>query len=236
MQEENIENPQPAEVEKSGIVAESQPVIESSQSTPFFTFNFNTLLGALALVGVIILMILHFAGNKEPSPAALMPIQKSSGKSLSVVFVNIDSLNLNYDFVKTLRKDLEGTGKRLQTEVLSEQNTLEKEAAEFQRQMAANIIPEDRAKGIYEQLMQKQQLLMEKKDRYTQQIAEQEMNMNLLLVDSVTSFLKRFNRNYQFDYILGYKTAGEILVANDTLDITRSVVEALNNEYKQRKK
>ena len=35
---------------------------------------------------------------------------------------------------------------------------------------------------------------------------------------------------------MGYKTAGEILVANDTLDITKSVLEALNREYQQRKK
>ncbi len=60
--------------------------------------------------------------------------------------------------------------------------------------------------------------------------------MNMKLVDSVTTFLKRFNRQYRFDYILGYKTGGEILIANDTLDITRSVMEVLNAEYQQRKK
>jgi outer membrane protein len=77
---------------------------------------------------------------------------------------------------------------------------------------------------------------MQKKDQYTQQVAEQEMNMNIRLVDSVTAFLKRFNRNYHFDYIMGFKTGGEILVSNDTMDITRTVLEELNKEYQQRKK
>ena len=90
----------------------------------------------------------------------------------------------------------------MQTEVLSEQAALEKEANEFQRQMAANIIPEEKAKVLYEQLMQKQQMLMEKKERYTQQVAEKEMNMNFRLIDSVTAYLKRYNRQYQFDYII----------------------------------
>jgi outer membrane protein len=152
------------------------------------------------------------------------------------VYINIDSLNTHYDYVKLLRKDLEGTGKRLQNEVLAEQSALEKEANEFQRQMSANIIPEEKAKVIYEQLMQKQQVLMQKKERYTQQIAEQEMNMNLRLIDSVTTFLKRYNRQYQFDYIMGFKAGGEILISNDTLDITRSVLEGLNIEFQQRKK
>jgi outer membrane protein len=52
----------------------------------------------------------------------------------------------------------------------------------------------------------------------------------------VTAYLKRYNRQYQFDYIMGYKAGGEILVSNDTLDITRSVLDGLNSEYHQRKK
>lgn len=206
------------------------------EKQPFFIFNFNTVLGIILLLALIILYVLHFAGPKPSVTTPAAAIQKASGKQLSVVFVNLDSLNAHYEFVKVLRRDLESTGKKLQTEVLNEQAALEKEANEFQRQMAANIIPEEKAKVIYEQLMQKQQMLMQKKEQYTQQVAEQEMNMNLRLVDSVTDFLKRFNRQYQFDYIMGYKPGGEILVSNDTLDITKPVLEELNKEYRQRKK
>lgn len=202
----------------------------------FFTFNFNTLLGVVAVVGVIVLFILHFSKAPAPEPISMLPVPKASGKSMSVVYVNIDSLNQNYEYIKILRRDLESTGKKLQTEVLNEQAALEREANEFQRQMSSNQISEEKAKQVYEQLMQKQQLLVQKKDQYTQRIAEQEMNMNLKLVDSVTTFLKRFNRDYHFDYIMGYKTGGEILVANDTLEITRTVLDALNKEYQQRKK
>ena len=209
---------------------------DSAKPSPFFVFNFNTLLGLILLAGLIILYIIHFNGGASQDQPVPVAVQKPSGKALSVVFVNIDSLNANYEFVKVLRRDLEGTGKRLQTEVLNEQATLEREAADFQRQMAANAIPEEKARQMYDQLMQKQQLLMEKKDRYTQQVAEQEMNMNIRLVDSVTAFLKRFNHQYKFDYIMGYKAGGEILVSNDTLDITGPVLEALNKEYQQRKK
>ena len=236
MQEENMPIPPPAEEEKPGMPVEIQTLNMGICKPPFFTFNFNTLLGAIAIIGLTILFVLHFTGKREPVVNQMIPVQKASGKSLSVVFVNTDSINAHYEFVKTLRRDLESTGKKLQTEVMSEQSALEKEAADFQRQVASNLISEEKAKGVYEQLMQKQQALMEKKERYTQQVAEHEMGMNIRLVDSVTAFLQRFNKPYQFDYIMGYKTAGEILVANDTLDITKSVLEALNREYQQRKK
>jgi len=236
MQEENNENTDSfREVEPvfPGREPENEP---KRQTQSFFIFNSNTILGLVLLVGLITLYVLYFTNRNTTGASSPITIQKASGKQLSVVFVNIDSLNTHYEYVKILRNDLEATGKRLQTEVLSEQAALEKEANDFQHQISTNTIPEEKAKVVYEQLMQKQQMLMQKKDQYTQQVAEKEMNMNLRLVDSVTAFLKRFNRRYNFDYILGFKSGGEILVSNDTLDITTSVLEELNKEYQQRKR
>jgi outer membrane protein len=236
MQETEIN--QPATPEDNLPVTEpiSETVGNPLTKQSFFTFNLGALLGTVALLGVIFLFLQQYICEIKQPALPVLPIQKASGKALSVVFVNTDTLNVHYEFVKSLRSELEAHGKKLQSEVLNEQAALEKEAAEFQSKMAANQIPEDKAKAQYEQLMQRQQNLMEKKERYTQQVAEMEMKMNILLVDSVTAFLKRFNRQYQFDYILTYKTAGEILVGNDTLDITQTVLEALNQEYRLRKK
>lgn len=236
MQDENLKQPEGNQAEENVYVPGVNPSEPAKEEVKFFTFNLNTLLSIILLGGLIVLYILHFTGKKEIGPVSSMPIQKADGKSLSVVYVNTDSLNIHYDFVKVLRRDLESTAKRLQTEVLSEQSALEKEANDFQQKMAVNAIPEEKAKVIYEQLMQRQQALMQKKEQYTQRIAEQETNMNIRLVDSVTNFLRRFNRQYNFDYIMGYKYGGEILVSNDTLDITRSVIDALNAEYLARKK
>jgi outer membrane protein len=250
MQEENIDSREPELVAQQQEYKETTvedlpqetatgtppPSIAGPPVKPFFTFNFNTILGLISLAGLAILFVLYFTGHGQPESSPDAVLQKAPGKQLSVVFVNLDSLNTHYEFVKVLRRDLESTGKRMQSEILAEQDALQKEANEFQRQVAANIIPETKAKEKYENLMQRQQALMEKKDRYTQQVAEQELNMNVRLVDSVTTFLKRFNRKYGFDYIMGYKVGGEILISNDTLDITKPVLEELNNEFRQRHK
>jgi len=202
----------------------------------FFTFNINTLLLLVLFAAVIVLYLLHFTGTKTNDTPGLMTQKAITGKGPSIVFVNIDTLNEKYEFVKILKNDLESTGRRLQNEILNDQSTLEKEAATFQKQIAANAITEEKAKVVYEELMQKQQALMEKKDRYTQMVADQEYKMNIRLLDTVTNFLKRYNKQAGYDYIMGYKTAGEILVANDTLEITNQVVEAINKEYKESKK
>ena len=195
-------------------------------------FQVRYLIEGILLIGLAVLYILFFISKKEPDSSAALILSKSGAKSTKVVFINIDSLNNQYQFVKKLKIDLETTGKHLESEILSEQAALEKEAASFQKQAAANTIPEDKAKIMYDALMQKQQALGEKKERYTQQVAEKEQAMHQILLDTVTNFLKRYNRTYNFDYILGYANSGQILLASETLDITSDVVRELNKEYK----
>ena len=232
MQDENLEKPEnnQASEEVQSFLKEEKPV---SLKRP--CFSRPTITEWILLLGLVVLYVL-FLTSKKTENVVPLAFQKAGTKSTSVVFVNIDSLNAKYEFIKMMKGDLEATGKHMQNEILSEQTSFEKEAADFQKQVAANSIPEDKAKTIYEKLMQRQQALVEKKDRYTQEIADKEMKMNLTLLDTVTNFLKRYNRTYKYDYIMGLKTAGEILVANDTLDITKDVLNALNKTYKEKKK
>jgi outer membrane protein len=201
---------------------------------PFFTFNINTVLMLAGLVGLAVLYVLFFTHLNAGGP--VMPAGNTGGAGLRVVFVNIDTLNQRYEFLAELKKDLESHGAKLQNEVLSTQAGLQKEFNDLQRLVSGNVITEERANTLYQNLMQKQQALEEKKASYTQEIAEKEYTMNMRLLDTVNSFLKRFNRTYMYDYILGYKMAGEILIANDTLDITNVVLDELNREYRVHKK
>jgi len=212
-------------------VNQEEPIKEKSN-----IFQGHLAIEMILLIGLAVLYVLFFTSKKTPEPGASPAYQKSAGTSVKVVFINIDSLNNQYVFVKKLKNELEATGKRLESEILSEQAAFEKEATNFQKQAAANAIPEDKAKIMYEALMQKQQALVDKKERYTQQVAEKEQAMHLTLLDTVTNFLKRYNRTYKFDYILGYANAGQILLASDTLDITADVVKELNKEYKEKEK
>jgi outer membrane protein len=234
MQDENMVTPDNNQANEEIYPDQQVNVQPKSDKTQILTFS--NIIMVVLMIGLIVLYILFFTMKKSEETNAPMALQKSGAKSLSVVFVNIDSLNVKYDFVKLLRTDLESTGKRLQTEVLAEQSNFEKEAADFQKQVAGNTISEEKAKMVYEALMQKQQAIIEKKDRFTQQVANQELNMNLRLLDTVTNFLKRYNKTYKFDYILTFKTAGDILIANDTLDITNDVLKSLNKEYHEQKK
>jgi outer membrane protein len=222
--------------DENTIPTPTDPIVKETVTGKQNLLILSLTLNVIMLIGLIVLYILFFTAKKPQTVNITPVVQKSGSKATALVYVNIDSLNTKYEFVRVLKNDLESTGKKLQSEILAEQNAFEKEAADFQKQVASNSIPEAKAKIIYEALMEKQQAISEKKDRYTQEVANKELEMNLRLLDTVTNFLKRYNRRYNYDYILGMKTAGEILIANDTLDITRDVLKELNSEYSARNK
>ncbi|PKP15711.1 MAG: molecular chaperone Skp, partial [Bacteroidetes bacterium HGW-Bacteroidetes-22] len=69
-------------------------------------------------------------------------------------------------------------------------------------------------------------------ESFQQEMAMENMNINNMLMDTVTNFLKRFNKTIGYDYVLGYNKAGNIFLANDTFDITNAVLVELNREYR----
>lgn len=196
--------------------------------------NINPLLLALNLVmaaGIIILFILHFTGSGNKSDSASGALDKANKGFIKVAFVNNDSILSNYELVKKMRADLEAKGRRLEGEVASKQRAFEKDAAYFQEQVKKKAISDQSAQEIYGQLQQNQQGIYQLRDRYAAELQQSEMDMNVALIDSVMNFLKRYNEKYKFDYILGFTKGGNILYANDTLDVTKDVIKELNKAY-----
>jgi len=51
--------------------------------------------------------------------------------------------------------------------------------------------------------------------------------------DTVANFLKRYNKDSKFDFILNYRNGGDLLFQNPGLDITADVLKGLNADYKK---
>ena len=191
-------------------------------------------LNIVMLIGLVVLYILHFTSSGKSSNSIGGAIAKASKGNISVAFVNNVSILSNYDLVKKMRADFEAKGRRLEGEVASKQQAFEKDAAYFQEQVAKKSISEQSAQEIYGELQQNQKAIYDLRDRYAAELQQSEMDMNVALIDSVMNFLKRYNDKYKFDYILGFTKGGNILFANDTLDVTGDVIKELNIAYKEK--
>jgi len=227
---ENTSTPEPVATPTGNIAPATDLVAPAGN-------KINPLLLALnlvALVGVIILFVLYFTGSGNTNNSTSGAIDKANKGAIKVAFVNNDSILSNYELVKKMRADLEAKGKRLEGEVAAKQQAFEKDAAYFQEQVKKKAISDQSAQEIYGQLQQNQQGIYQLRDRYAAELQQSEMDMNVALIDSVMNFLKRYNDKYKFDYILGFTKGGNILYANDTLDVTKDVIKELNSAYQQK--
>jgi outer membrane protein len=210
---------------------DQEPVREKETPSKSWLLILNVIL----LIGLIVLYFLFFnEKGKSDSASMIQAVAKASSGSMAVAFVNNDSILANYELVIKLKKDLQAKGDRLTAEVTAKQKAFDKDAAYFQDQVQKKAISEQSAQEIYSSLMANQQKIYDLRDQYASELQKEEMDMNVALIDSVMNFLKRYNTKYKFDYILGFNKGGNILYANDTLDITNNVLKELNLEYHQK--
>lgn len=230
MQDENVaQTPEMLEtVKEQGSIAKAEAKVG----------NKNTILTILNIILFLGLVVLYFivlkpGSNQNPNMAL---IQKTSSGSVTMAYVNSDSILEHYDLVKSMRVELESKTIKLENELKMKQEAFEKDAAYFQEQVAKKSISEASAQEIYGQLMGEQQKLYELREKYSTEISRQEFDLNVLLLDSLNNFLRRYNDKVHFDYIFSYNKGGSILAANDSLDITKEVIRQLNEEYIANKK
>ncbi|HOW30103.1 MAG TPA: OmpH family outer membrane protein [Bacteroidales bacterium] len=189
-------------------------------------------LNILLFLALAILYVLFFSRKDHNQGADISKtLEKAGSGTMKVAFVNNDSILTHYDLVTKLSDELAGKTKRLEGEIAAKQKAFEKDAGYFQQQVEKKALSDQSAQEIYAQLQQNQQSILELRDRYAAELQQNQIDMNIVVLDSVMNFLKRYNDKYKFDYILGFTKGGNILYANDTLDITNSVIKELNEQY-----
>jgi len=174
--------------------------------------------------------------NAEPEKITAAKITTPVGNvpTGKIAFVNIDVLN-----EKSLEViDLIAESKRKKTNIEASVENLsmqyQKKVEEFQMSQKAGIAPqselEAKAREIQaiEKEAQNKQIQM---DNLSLDIGEK----NASFQKNVKEFLIKWN-NGQYDFILSYSDAiPSMLLGNATLDITDTILNQLNEDYKKRK-
>lgn len=199
--------------------------------------NLSLILNAVLIIAVLLLYFLFFSlknqnrQNPVQGPKAVLFDQEAASK-ISMVYVNTDTLLTQYLFAKDLNEKLVAKQKSSKANLEYKAASFEKEAAAFQEKVQRNaFVSQQSAETQQQELMQKQQNLQQLEYDLTQQLAKDQQDLNRQLYDSVVNFLKIYNRNYNYQFILGHTPGGGLLYANEKLDITDTVIRALNARY-----
>lgn len=193
--------------------------------------NTSLIWNAILTVAVLVLFFLHFSGSKTSSFSGA---DSTSVNGRRIVYVQIDTLVKNYAFFDDTRKDLESQRYQLENDLANKGRSLENEIKFFQQK--AQTMTLDQARATEAQLGKKQQDLIAYRDRSAQTLAQKEADKNEELYEMIYQYIEKYNKENEYEFVLGYSKGGGILFANSALNVTQKLLDGLNKEYKEKNK
>lgn len=197
--------------------------------------NFSFVLNVVFAIALIILYVLFF--NDKPRDVREQisePVR--ANKEVSVVYVNTDTLLMNYKLSIELNEAFLKKQENRRTELNQKAKSLDGEMREFQRKLENNgFLSRERAEAARDAILLKQQQLQQLQQDMTNQMMNEQADLNKKLFDKITSCLKEFNKEMGYDIILSTTLGGNVLFAKDGFDITSKLLEELNKDYDKQK-
>ncbi len=196
--------------------------------------NLSLILNVVLFLLVGYLYYAQFSGKKADTANAVIVPPASVGGGVKIAYVNADTLDAKYEWLKQQRQALEQRIQNADNAMGTKKQALAKEMAAFEQKYQSGTVPPAELQGEYDNLMKRQQSLAGEEERLGKQLAEEQRKAATEFMSNVEQQLKSLQSQIGYDYILSYsKGGGQVLLANDSLDITKQVLDLLNNAKKQ---
>lgn len=186
----------------------------------------QTIINALLIAAVSFLAYQVYQCKNECKSSALLPAVNTSGSSPSIVYLSTDSLLEKYPYYDQLKKDFEKKHDSLDKVMNGKMKALENEIKAYQEK--APTMTDDQRQREEERLYRKQQDFGKMRQTLLDELGEEEEKIMNNIYKDLSSVLKEYNKSRGYHFILGYQKGSGILLANDSLNITREIIEAVN--------
>lgn len=190
----------------------------------------SLIISIIALGAVAVLYILYFTGGTAVVENEMATKRLSEpGGEVNIAYVKADSILLNYNLAQDLHDDFTKKQEAYNTEYGEKRQSFEKEAAAFQEKLQrGGFLTEQRAIQERDRLVSKEQEIMQLDQDLSSKLAEIQTANNRQILDSLMNYLKEYNRNNKYDYILN---GASVLIGQEAHNLTHEVLEALNEQY-----
>lgn len=196
--------------------------------------NLSVLMSTLALIGVVALAGLRMAEKKPKADNAATATEHAITSAARIAYVNIDTLESQYEYLKTKKKDFEERKKGMSDELERSQRQFQQDYMAAERKANAGTLTQAEYESTSKRLVQMKQSLEAREAALTEKLLKEQDEFNKDLQKRLDEFLKEYNKDKHYDYILSHsKAVGFIMLANDELDITADVVNGMNELYKK---
>ncbi|MGF1924901.1 MAG: OmpH family outer membrane protein [Bacteroidia bacterium] len=194
------------------------------------TLKFGSLTTAIALVSV-----LTACGEKDAKTEGNKTTTVAVASEEKIVYVNSDSLLTKYEYFKDIKSKMETKGKAAESDMAAKTQAFQREVQQYQQQQ--NTMAADQRASTEQRLARKQQELQAYQQNAGSALQNEQAKEQEVLYDKVAEYLKNYAKTKGYKMVLTYsKGNSAILFADESLDITSSVIVGLNEAYKKDKK
>jgi outer membrane protein len=124
----------------------------------------------------------------------------------------------------------------LDADLTNRQKRFEANLTDLQNKAQKGLETRAKLAEMEQQLGVEQQNLYQLSERYRMEMAEEQSVMQRKILQAIMDYLKEYNKEKGYRYILGNAFDAKILYADPSLDITASVLDGINAKYKAEKK
>lgn len=174
-----------------------------------------------------------FCSCDSKKNAATQPESKPAAASATtpggkIAYVDMDTLEAKYDYLKAKKAELEKKTAALDAEVGKMAQNLQNEYAAFQKKAQAGTLTQAEGEAGQKRLGAMQQDIENRRQSLGSQLMKEQEAFTKDLQSRLDAYLLKYNADKGYDYILSYAKGGSILFANRALDITADVIKGMN--------
>jgi outer membrane protein len=198
----------------------------------------SLIINVVLFVAVAVLYVLHFATPNSKNNLSNSVNSDTSAQAAQggIVYINIDSVLSKYVMYADINANLQTKLKTKEAELQSKQRAFEKKVNDYQNKVSKGLVTRTEAAGIEQNLQVEQQGLMKLQQQMQYELADEEQVAQRKVLNSIMEYLKSIENEQAYQFVLGTTFGGNVLYANDNLNITLSVIEGLNKKYAESKK
>jgi outer membrane protein len=193
------------------------------KKTPLILAIVAILLSAAALITTIL--------NMEKKPVEAEPVPGQTAVAGDIVFIQIDSLLMNYDMYNDLMSAFQSKVQTSQDELQKKSRQLENDAKAFENQINKGLLTRSAAEQQQQNLLKRQENLQNEANNKQLELQEEEIVLNNQVIDAIQTFLAKYNEEHQFALILTTSGSSPVIEGSRGLNITEEVTRGLNEEY-----
>lgn len=212
--------------------------------------HINTLINVVLAGAVIALFVLYT--NLKNSVAPLVEVPQAMIDSTEVeddgldsllskrvlnfpiACVNLDTVSANFTYGKLRAEKQEASIRYRQGQYEKKLKALDSERVKTMTQIqnGTTVFTSQSQVDAWQQDWQKRaEKATQDQAKYEQTVMKQQSELLNELNNSLRDFLKKYKNELNYSYVLPAGTAGTVLYANDSLDISQEVIKALNKAY-----